>query len=518
MARAVKNQLAKRQSRSKKVPLITRLRRLPRAITASLAVLAVAVIGAAGYAVTQAETAAAPLVKPNIVFVLTDDQTMDSIPKMPYVSSQTSWIKFDKGFANNGLCCPSRAAILSGQFDTHNKVGNNVQGKYLNEKELLPVWLQRAGYQTGKFGKYLNSYPFGRGLYIPPGWNNWQAAYNDGSQWGIYSQYHYKINNNGKSEVHYSTAADYMPTVLTNKAVTFIKNTASLKQPFYLEYTPSATHGPWTASPVRKGTYATAPVTRNPNFNYVAANQPAYLKAQALLDGNTQDAHRRKEWDAALSVDDTIKKIDDTLKAAGVYNNTIMIFMTDNGYAFGDHRWERKRCEFNECAQTPIWIRYPGLAGRTDTTHLVSNVDMAVTISAFAGATPAIPQDGMNFAPFVLGQDVAGWRDSVLLHWPGGDMEGKTGQPDTIPQFWGVIATMPDGGYWKYVEIDTGEKELYDENADPNEMTNLAGDPTYAAVQTDMQAKLNALKSKAGATGTLNTAMPVAGSLGVDLD
>jgi N-acetylglucosamine-6-sulfatase len=517
-----------RRSASKKKPtklsnFFLNLHRTHKAVMIGLVITAFAVIGGLLVARSRAATIAVPLTKPNIVYILTDDQTMESVAKMPYVSSRTDWISFDKAYINNGLCCPSRATILSGQFDTHTGVGNNAQGKNLNEAELLPVWMQRAGYQTGMFGKYLNVYPFGRGLYKPAGWNEWQVAYNAGAQWGIYSQYNYKLNNNGKSETHLSTAADYMPTVLNNKMIPWIKAKAAAKQPFFLEFTPSATHGPWTASPARKGMNKTAAVTRTPNFNYVAANQPAYLKSQPMWNAATEDGHRRMEWDAAASVDDVIKNLDDTLKSAGVYDNTIVIFMTDNGYAFGNHRWERKRCEFNECGQTPMLVRYPGLAARHDTSHLVSNVDMASTISELGGATPAIPQDGMSFAKLILGQEVPGWRDSLLLHWPGGDMNGAAGKPDSMPQFWGVLSTTADGGYWKYVEIDTGEKELYNEVTDPYEMTNLANNPAYAAVQADMLAKLSPLKAKAGAApgtaaATLRTDLPTAGTLGPDLD
>jgi arylsulfatase A-like enzyme len=483
-----------------------------------LAVVVVVVFVAVALLVPVGVTArAAALVRPNIVLVLTDDQTMESVARMPYVSSRTNWISFDRAYINNALCCPSRATILTGRYDTHTRVGTNAEGRLLDERETLPVWLRRAGYQTGLFGKYLNAYPFGRGLYVPPGWTNWQAAYNSAG-WGIYSQYHWKLNSNGVSSSHGTAPADYMPTVLTNRLRSWINARAAAHTPFFAIYTPTATHGPWTASPSRKGTLANAPGPRSPSFNVVAPDQPAYLQAQPLLDGATMDAARRKEWEAAASVDDTIRQIDTALRNAGVFNNTILIFMTDNGYAFGNHRWERKRCEFTECNATPMLVRYPGLPGRHDTTHLISNVDMAATISAMAGATP-VRQDGLNFLPLILGQQVP-WRDDVLLHWPGGDMEGRSGQPDSMPQFWGVLAQTSGGGFWKYIELDTGERELYDQNADPDELDNRAGDPSVADVQAELAARLAALKADAGvsATAALRADMPVAGTVGPDLD
>jgi arylsulfatase A-like enzyme len=464
--------------------------------------------------------AEAALTRPNIVLVLTDDQTMGSVARMPYVSSRTDWISFDRAYISNGLCCPSRATILKGQYDTRTLVGTNAQGMLLDERETLPVWLRRAGYQTGLFGKYLNQYPFGRGLYVPPGWSQWQAAYNAGPNWGIYNQYHWKLNANGRSQTYLNAPRDYMPTVLTNRLISWINSKASSRQRFFAMYTPTATHGPWRASPTRQGTMADERVTAPPNFNAVADDQPTYLQLQPPLDEATMAAERRREWEAAASVDDTIRRIDTALRRAGVFDNTVLIFMTDNGYAFGSHRWERKRCEFNECGQTPMLIRYPGLAPRHDTEHLVSNVDLAATISGLAGTTPppSAPQDGTSFLPLILDQPVSSWRNSLLLHWPGGDMEGRPGRPDSMPQFWGVLGQASDGGWWKYVEVDTGERELYDEDADPYEMDNRYGDPDVAAVQAELAATLAGLKAQAGATATLRTDRPVPGLVGADLD
>lgn len=121
--------------------------------------------------------AADQLQQPNIVVVLTDDQTPESVAKMPYVSSRTDWIDVPATHCENCLCCPVRAQVLQGRYDTHTQVQNNNQGRLFDESETLPVWLQRAGYRTGLFGKYLNTYPYGKPLYVPPGWDTWQVAY-----------------------------------------------------------------------------------------------------------------------------------------------------------------------------------------------------------------------------------------------------------------------------------------------------------------------------------------------------
>src|SRR3989338_7956977 len=94
---------------------------------------------------------------------------------MPYMNSRIDWIKFDNTFQNTSICCPSRATMLTGQYSTNTKVQTNTEGKNLNEAATLAPWLNAAGYRTGLVGKYLNKYPWNRGLYTPPGWDSFVA-------------------------------------------------------------------------------------------------------------------------------------------------------------------------------------------------------------------------------------------------------------------------------------------------------------------------------------------------------
>jgi arylsulfatase A-like enzyme len=459
------------------------MKRLILALPVAVAALALPAPGSAAGTGTLATSQG--LNRPNIVLVLTDDQTMDSVAKMSYVRSRTDWVNFDSAFIENALCCPSRASILTGQYDTHTGVGNNSQGRNLNETETLGVWLQRAGYRTGFFGKYLNSY---NGSYVPPGWNDWQGAFRN-----IYPQYNYSINANGVAE-HYGGAQNYFGNVITTKAKTFI--TASARSPFFVYFAPTATHWPWTASPPRVGMFTAVPVPHAASFNEAdVTDKPYWIRTRGRLGATgvaTQDSNRRKEWAAAVSIDDEIRRLDGALAAAGVANKTVVIFMTDNGYSFGEHRWVSKRCGYEECNATPLLVRYPGQSGRVDS-HLVTNIDVASTIAEIAGASPTVRQDGQSILPLVLRDSVPAWRDELLLHWPGGDSNGNTGNGAVIPQFWGVRTATA-----KYLELDTGERELYDLTVDPNELDNRAGDPAYATLQADLAARLAALKVKAG--------------------
>jgi len=113
----------------------------------------------------QAQSPAAPeaadtaLVGPDVVLVLTDDQSLEAVERMPYVSSRTDWHTFSHAFVNNSLCCPARATTLTGQYDTRTGVVHNLATGAFQDGQTLPVWLQQAGYRTGHFGKYLNGYP-----------------------------------------------------------------------------------------------------------------------------------------------------------------------------------------------------------------------------------------------------------------------------------------------------------------------------------------------------------------------
>jgi arylsulfatase A-like enzyme len=164
--------------------------------------------------------------------------------------------------------------------------------------------------------------------------------------------------------------------------------------------------------------------------------------------------------------------------------------MTDNGYANGIHRLSTKRCEYEECIGTPLLIRYPSSTPRT-VTRIASNVDIAPTVAELAGATPTRTQDGYSLVPLVRNQTVSNWANDTqgfLIHYTG---FGTANDPSPVPGYWGVRAQR-----FKYVELSTGEKELYDLQSDPYELENLAGQAAYMWPQGAMAQKLQALKER----------------------
>jgi arylsulfatase A-like enzyme len=482
----------------------SRSRRYHRGRRAVLGIVGVLIAGVvSGVPVARATVAAAParaVTRPNVVLILTDDQTFDSISKMPYVGSRTDWIKFTDATVENPMCCPSRSTILTGRWDTHTHVQNNGQAGGFNYKNTIGVWLHNAGYRTALVGKFLNNYPQSFGYdpmnpFEPPGWTDWQAAYGivtsgpKGVIDTLYNQYDWELSDNG-THVHFGTdPSDYEVNVLADRALSFIQSSG--KSPFFLYFAPTATHGPFVASPTRQGMFANAPVPHPPSVNEAdVSDKPAYIRQMPLLNVAALDIKHRRAWAAAVSIDDAVARIDDQLKAQGVFDNTVEIFMTDNGLSFGEHRWSGKSVPYQESVGTPLFIRYPGLAART-VPQAVSNVDIASTISALAGVTPGLPQDGKSLLPLLTGDTTGFVGRGTLLHWPG-TWRGIPTKPGYVPQYFGVRTAR-----YTYVEYGTGECELYDHAIDPYELTNMCGNPSYAAVQARLAAQLARLRAAA---------------------
>jgi N-acetylglucosamine-6-sulfatase len=469
---------------------------LRRCNPVALAVL-VALIGALSMTTPAQPARAAALVRPNLILVLTDDQTLESLSHLPYVSGHTDWYRFTNYYLNVSLCCPSRAAILTGQTDLHNGItGNN--GKDFKDANTLATWLKSGGYRTSMIGKYLNGYPWSKGsTYVPPGWDDWHVFEHN----PLY--YNYTLNENKVVRSYGSTAADYSTDVLAARARSFISSTT---QPFFLEFAPKAPHlnphlAPPTPSPAYSGVYVNdaVPTLTKPSFNRSITNGPAWERSLATKDAVKMATAVRAQWETLRSVDDAVKSFDNLLAARGIADDTVMVFTSDNGYSFGEHKFQTKRCEYDECAHVPLLIRYPGGTPRK-IANVTSNLDLASTFAELAGVTPGLKQDGRSLVPLLKGTATS-WRDSILIHWKGGVAEAD--EVYSIPEFFGIRTPR-----YTYVELVTGEKELYDHAADPYELNNKAGDPAYASVQANQAGQLAALKKSLGISAAFTTARP----------
>lgn len=426
---------------------------------------------------------------PNIVVILTDDQAPDTLPSdppaMPYLQSQVedpngNWIGFSNAFISTPICCPSRATILSGQYAHHTGVLRNEDGRKFVDSNTLATWLNGAGYYTGLIGKYLNRYPFGGKPFTPPGWDQFISRQH-GDETTVY--FNYNLYENGTSKYYGVHPDDYMPDVLTTRAVDFIRD-APAGQPFFLYFAPTAPHAPWLPAPRHQQAFNSAPVAHGPAFNEPdVSDKPAWIQDQRVLPADKQallDYQHRHQSASLLGVDDSVRAITNALEARGALDDTIVVFMSDNGYSFGEHRWIGKRCAYDECSRTPFYVRFPGQPMRTEDT-VVSNADLAPTLAAIAGTDPQLAVDGRSVLPLLDGSGEVP-RLGVVLEWAG----------DTdLPQYWALRTKR-----WLYVEYPTtGEFELYDMQgtlgeADPYQLHNVADQPEYAAIKEQLSGQI----------------------------
>ncbi len=192
--------------------------------------------------------------RPNVVVIVTDDQSADSIPSptpvMPYLQDRVldpddHWVVFERAFVNTPLCCPSRATMLTGRLSHDTNVLDNDDAERLDEGTTVRAWLHDDGYHTGLVGKYLNGYPFGRPPFVPEGWDRWWAKQH-GPATNLY--YDYTLIEQGLPVRYGSAEEDYATDVFASKAVEFIRE-APLGRPFFLWFAPTAPHPPWTPAP-----------------------------------------------------------------------------------------------------------------------------------------------------------------------------------------------------------------------------------------------------------------------------
>ena len=212
------------------------------------------------------------------------------------------------------------------------------------------------------------------------------------------------------------------------------------------------------------------------------SDKPAYVRERPPLSEEQRRsirATREGKLETLQTVDDMVGNLLRTLGEMGRLENTYVFYLTDNGFLLGEHRLKGKWLPYEESISTPLIVRGPGVeAGSTQA--LASNVDLAPTIAELASAEPPHDPDGRALTPLLEGRDPT-WRDAALLETRGGP----------APDWTGVRTER-----YSYVEYKTGEKELYDLEADPYQLENLAGQRPEE--QAALSARLAVLRGCAG--------------------
>ena len=482
------------------------------------ALIAALVVGVATSGGSERALAAKDPERPNVVVVMSDDQTQDSVRYMSRVPSLIGdkGATFRNSVTNWPLCCPSRATFLTGQYaHNHGVLGNGApNGGFdrLDSTETLPVWLQRAGYYTAHIGKFLNGYEQSA-VGVPPGWSEWHGSKQ------TYVFYGYQLLEDGQLVEYGSNTEDpdnpaqpetYSTDVYTDKAVELIGRRAPKGKPFFLSVAYLAPHsgGPNpdppnqsrcnnTAKPAARhiGTFENEPLPLPPSFNEAdVSDKPAGIASRPELTpnqvGNTIPRNYRCRAESLLAIDEGVGRIVSALRDSGELDDTLIVYTADNGFFHGEHRIATgKNRVYEEAIRVPLLIRGPGIPKGKTVGDLAINADLAPTILDAAGAKAGRAEDGRSLLPFAAHPERKHGRELVIEQYSQSvDEEGNPG----------VDYEAVRTARYTYVEYGTGEVELYDLETDPFQLSNQHANPAYGEAEARLAARLDVLRSCAG--------------------
>jgi len=405
--------------------------------------------------------------RPNILLIMTDDQRADTIEFMPRTRARIfdEGVTFPNAFATTPLCCPSRASIFTGLYAGHHGVRTNTD--QLNSPTFAEG-LHAAGYYTGLVGiKYLNSW----------------SARSPGPEFDYWAVGQYTDPITGQSALNVNgedvVEDGYLTYVYRDYALQFLDRAHDTSDPFMLVMATKAPHIPATPAPGDETLYTDLPLHRPPSFNEAdVTDKPQWLRAQPLLTDKriaSIDHTRLTQIQSLNGVDIAVDDMLNRLDAQGKLDNTVVVFMSDNGYLWGEHRLDSKNKPYDEAMRIPMAIRYPPLtASRGDVQRIVANIDIAPTFYDLAGLPMPSPMDGRSLVPLLQG--TTQWRTDLLL-------EG-----------WEFPFNAVQTGRYIYIENPDNIDELYDLKLDPYQLTNQIKNPTYDATRTDLIGQLDRLK------------------------
>ena len=452
---------------------------------------------------------------PNIVLFNLDDMRADALPFMPQVNALLAGdgTKFTNAFVPTALSGPSRQSLFTGMyahntgvFDNEPPLGGELNRDY---SSTMATWFHNAGYHTAMFGKIGTADHSESSnvdyTQVPPEWNVYHipaGAVPNGNPYYGFIEY-----QNGVKVDH--ALHEYSTDVWRDAVVSDITATDTTTSPLFIYFTPFAPHQPFLPAVRDVGKLAGLAPARPPSYNI----SPQFPDGNGQLQpvrtpvandlAATFDLARQRYLETLLSADDAVAKVYHALETKGILNNTIIVFTSDQGYLWGEHAlFDLKHNLTEEAIRVPLIIRdgrHPTSGGRASS-ELAMNIDIAPTLAEMAGVKVPNKVDGVSLSQAIAGTNAQPVRDAFLLD-----------------ERWTDIYRYPKEGYghaaigvrtkdWKYIEYDSGRRELFDLNADPYELTNLAYNAAQSATIAALQQQLVALRpsDQTGPTLTLN--------------
>lgn len=456
-----------------------------------------------------ATAAPAQVGTPNFVIVVVDDMRWDDFgagghpfvrtPNIDKVASEG--LRFTNAFATTPLCSPARASLLTGLYaHTHGIIDNTDRATLSHALDTFPQRLDAAGYDTAFVGKWHMGSDGSRRR----GFDYWVSLSGQGSNED-------PLLTEGNSQ---GTEKGHVTDIFTDRAVGFLE--LERDAPFLLYFAQKALHpdprlglveGGFIAAERHRGIYDDMHVTRRPSSGVPPLDKPALMRNIEGLpplghDTATSDRTIRDRMEMMTGVDESVGELLAALERNGELDDTVFIVTSDHGYFYGEHGLNpQRRLAYEETARIPLLIRYPPrIAAGNVEDRLTLNLDLAPTVLDMAGL-PFDHTQGRSLVPLWAG--TAGeWRKSFLIEHhtdPPSYLGGATDTPDSAPRQVSEFVRVGDMGYkavrserYKYIQYTdlTDMDELYDLQADPFELNNLASSPDAADLLSDMRAEL----------------------------
>lgn len=418
----------------------------------------------------------------NVIFILTDDHRYDFMgftgkvswletPNLDRLASEGAYFK--NAFVTTSLCSPSRASILTGMFShQHTIVDNHAPDP--GNLTYFPKYLQDAGYHTGFFGKW----HMGDASDKPrPGFDHWESFKGQ----GVY--YNPELNING-NRVAYNDST-YITDLLTEHAIDWLKE-RDKEKPFFLYLSHKAVHAAFKPARRHKGMYANNKIdypstyyqTKTVEYQdlkwpqWVADQRISWHGVDYMYHGNGDLQEMVRDYcETLMGVDDSVGAVMEYLEKEGLDKSTLIIYMGDNGFSWGEHGLIDKRHFYEESVKVPLLVRCPDLIeGGLRPSQMVQNIDIAPTVFEVAAVQKPEYMPGVSMIPILKGDKSASKRNEIFYeyYW-------EYDFPMT-PTVFGMRTDR-----YKYIRYHGiwDRNELYDIQQDPEEMYNLIADPNY---------------------------------------
>ena len=474
-------------------------------------------VAVAALLVATASFAAEPAAQPNVLFILCDDLRPDALGcygskhvKTPHIDRLAAGgVRFTNGFCTTSLCSPSRASILTGLYAHAHGVRNN----FTELPVSLPHWpgrLHEQGYATGYVGKW----HMGEDNDAPRPGFDWFVSHKGQ---GKYFDTEWNVNGDRRE-----TPTGYYTTVVTDYAADWLAKQPA-DRPWALCLGHKAPHSFYFPEERYKHAFDDIPVPY-PQSAFHLDGQPEWIRQRLptwhgiygpLFEWRKQFPDTRPEavkdfenmvhayWGTVLSVDDSVGRLVQLLESRGQMENTLIIFMGDNGLLEGEHGMVDKRTMHEPSIRIPIIARGPGLPAGKVVERQVLTEDIAPSVLDTCGAPPIPKPHGRSWKA-LCNQGDPDWRTAWLYEY------NYEKQFPYTPNIRGIRTDR-----FKFVHYPHGDgsadrhlPEMYDLATDPDERTNLAVDPAHAATRADLERQLAALLTSFGLTPE-NDTMPL---------